>query len=649
MFRKQAQPYVLQPQNTSELALKDIGAEAIERIKLKEVAHIPEFFVITTYAFDHFIDSANLTDSIIAYLTKVEPFIEQSAIDASIKITQEIMNARIPSVILNPIKQAYENLLDTPNRPLIQVIPSNIFDESYIVNEVSTFEMTQGSFDEIETLIKQGWATLFSSKALELRANQYYQGNLSIALVCQRLINSETTGTISVVDDEITIKANYGLFSNQNNGFDKYILNKANFSFKNKFVNTQEKMLVRNRTKNHREKIKEITLSHDWAIRQKLNDEIIKQISQSFLKAIESKEYNSATWAVEAGVVYFLDFGHLRLLDVEDILRKEDSENKVDCRLNIKPLALKIQAQPSKDIEKVKQKVNLLTKQFIDVTSLDNDTIEASLFLDGKFYDGTQSILEKGFLPESKFNESDMVEATNFINSTTLKLTTVAKLANNSSLIYKLSSIGNSEQKLLAVDENDYIYDERFIDKPESLIVESMIIKKCRNINNQKNISVLISKPRSKENISIIKRILAEQGLRRSNSFKLYIEAAFPSLIYDLNNVSTNLVDGIIINVEELVSLHTYRSVISNQDWDIFVNILKKIRKHKDKNLSLSFYLSSTTPPEVLEEIMFYSPAMLIWKQTPFQSILRQLHTFEEQNLENLNKTGRKIKPLYKN
>lgn len=648
MFRKQSEPYILQPINALEPDVKNLGTEALERIKLRESANVPEFFIITTFAFDHFVESSELTDKIIKELSNVQPLVEKSAIEASSNIQELILNARIPSTILNPIKQAYENLSETPNRPLIQIIPSNVFDSMYVPDTSFTFEMTQGNFDEIELIVKQGWATLFSSNALELRANQYYQGNLSIALVCQRLVNSEATGTIILSDDNIVIKATYGLYSLDNLIFDKYIVSKSKNEVLKREINPQEVMLVRNRATSYSEKTKEIKLSEEWSKRQKISDDLIKSISQKFKEAIDGNTFSSATWAVEAGIIYFLDFGYEVSYDVADLVKDPSTTKDEKNEFSIKPLAPRVsKITPSKDL-KLKEKVNLITKQYIDITNLESDLIESAGVLDGKLFDGTDNILEKGILPEEKFNDKNILEASNYINSSSLRLTTLAKLSNNSPLLYKLSAIGNNEQKLLATDENDYIFDERFIDKPESLIIETMIIKKCRNANNMKNISVLISKTRSRENLSIIKRIMAEKGLRRSNSFKLYAEIAFPSLIYELNNISLDLIDGFVVNVEEVLSLHTYRSIIRNQDWDIFVSILDEIINRKDKNLPLSFYLANSTPEEVLDEIISKNPESIIWKGVPSKQVLEKISEFESQIVTNLTRTGRKIKPLFK-
>lgn len=653
MFKKQSDPYVISPGNVKEIEKKRHGDEGAERLRLFQVTNIPEFFIIPTITFDHFIESAGITDTLIHHISQVQPFIESTAQEASDAIQETILNAQMPSVILNPIKQAYENISETPVRPLIRIIPSYIFqEEKFIPDKKLFFEMTQGSFEEIEMLVKQGWASLFTAEALELRTNQYYQGNLSIALVCQRIINAESTGTTFAANsNEIITTASYGLQTNEENS-DRYSYNPHTRTFKERFIQKQEKMVVRTRSLQG-DQVKEVTLSSDWAKRQKVQDDLLHKIIESFQNISSQSEYNKILWGIEAGKVYFLDFETIpeeQNIQVEK-QQKENSKKEETVipkkKLEIKPLVPKSKSINIDTNIRLKKR-QLVSKQFLDVTPMNSSIFNQAENLDGKFFDGTEIVLEKAFLPEEKFTADNIAKATKFIKASATTLTTVARVANSATVIYKMSDIGDEEQKLLAVDRNDYNHDERFIQNPEALIVESQIIKTVRNSNGMKNVSVLIPKSRSVQNISVIKRILAEQGLRRSKSFKMYAEIAFPSLVSDISNITLQLIDGIFINVEQLITLHTYRSIIREQDWETFTTILEFIVSNKAKEVSLNMILSTEVPNEILTKIIQSSVDIIIWKDVPTNEKLSIIDETESKQVTQLVKPGRKQKPLFK-
>ncbi|BCX14000.1 MAG: hypothetical protein KatS3mg085_532 [Candidatus Dojkabacteria bacterium] len=235
-------PYVITQKQKEFEDQNILGHKGLEYFKLSEKAKISPFFILTTTAFDHFVQSSLLVDPIVDQICKVDINDPESTDKASKNISDILNKASLPSIILNPLKVAFDSIKQDKN-VYFKIIPSFIFSEKFIPKEAPNFEMNISSFENLLEQIKHGWSFLFSKEALLLRAQNFYQGNLSIALIIQKIVNPEASGNAKFMADRTEISAFFGCQHPEIAGADKYIVEGNQIT--EKYIVPQDKLAIR--------------------------------------------------------------------------------------------------------------------------------------------------------------------------------------------------------------------------------------------------------------------------------------------------------------------------------------------------------------------------------------------------------------------
>ncbi|NBO17452.1 MAG: phosphoenolpyruvate synthase [Proteobacteria bacterium] len=95
----------------------------------------------------------------------------------------------------------------------------------------------------------------------------------------------------------------------------------------------------------------------------------------------------------------------------------------------------------------------------------------------------------------------------------------------------------------------------RYVENPEVFKLELEALKIVRNKKGFKNIHLMIPFLRTVEELQKIKHILAESGLRRSGTFKLWIMVEVPSTMLLLEDFIKEGIDGVSIGSNDLTML----------------------------------------------------------------------------------------------
>ncbi len=110
------------------------------------------------------------------------------------------------------------------------------------------------------------------------------------------------------------------------------------------------------------------------------------------------------------------------------------------------------------------------------------------------------------------------------------ELTNFAKILDKSPLLYKLV----------------YSRDEY------SIVEQIREIRDSRNRENLRNIWISVANVKTEKDLIEFKQILATKKMRRSSTFKIFLQVDNPTLVFGLDTVLTGEVDGVIIDFEKL-------------------------------------------------------------------------------------------------
>jgi len=177
---------------------------------------VPPAFVISSKAFKYFLEYNKLVDQIKDILSNSLITSE----DASIKIKNLIMSAKIPDNLSSMIIRAYEELCKIVGKEILVAVRSSATAEDI---EEASFAGQQDTYlnvskEELLDKVKLVWASLYNARAIEYRKSKGIdQASVLIAVVVQKMVNSRSAGVMFTIhpitgdDNYIVIESNWGL------------------------------------------------------------------------------------------------------------------------------------------------------------------------------------------------------------------------------------------------------------------------------------------------------------------------------------------------------------------------------------------------------------------------------------------------------
>ncbi|MDH7476578.1 MAG: phosphoenolpyruvate synthase [Microgenomates group bacterium] len=297
---------------------------------------VPYGFILTSQAYFYFLKQAGLEQKIKSFLQSINYDNPVELREVANHIRQLILKASIPQDLINNTIKYYDNLLAKENyyfhlksgvlklslnhlkniyRPPLVAIRSSATAEDLptasFAGQQETYLNIKGESALINS-IRECWASLFTERAIFYRhQNKFDQAKVGLAVVVQRMIQSEKSGVAFSIDPvtnykfKIVIEAIYGLGEYIVQGKvtpDHYEVDKRTYQILKKDVKYQNSKLIKFGRTN-----KEIKLNKKEGSQQKLTDEQIIELAL-LINNIERHYYfpQDIEWALEKNKFYIV-------------------------------------------------------------------------------------------------------------------------------------------------------------------------------------------------------------------------------------------------------------------------------------------------------------------------------------------------------
>ena len=277
--------------NIAELGVNDIPIAGGKAANLGELMsagfNVPTGFVLTTVAYDYFLEKNDLISKISPFLEKVDANSETSLQDCSQRIRKAFDEAKVPEDLVFEILKEFHSLFESKKKLGLVAVRSSATAEDL---PTASFAGQQDTFlnvyepDDLIDKVKKCWSSLFTPRAISYRTSKGFEhSKVKLAVVVQKMVNSEVAGIMFTVDPNselphIIVEAGYGLGEAIVGGKvtpDTYVVDKFHTKIINKRVAKQTWKLIRGKTG---DTVKADVLPSD-AEKQKLTDEQILEVA----------------------------------------------------------------------------------------------------------------------------------------------------------------------------------------------------------------------------------------------------------------------------------------------------------------------------------------------------------------------------------
>jgi len=355
----------------SEVDNTDIPFAGVKGASLGEMygarLPVPSGFIVTTKAYERFLERGNIGDNIYEALSSVDVEKTSRLQEVSRRIQDMILRAEIPKEIANEIKEAYDCLnidkdvlskaskeaLDIirvgRNAPFVAVRSSataeDLSDASF-AGQQATFLNVRG-VQEVIRAVQKCWASLFTAKVIYYRVqHKFPHEKVSIAVIIQKMVLSAKSGVIFSVnpisnkEDEILVEAGFGLGEAVVSGSitpDQYVLSKRTKALIEKKVNRQE---FEYRLDTNLGYTVKRNLQEGRATMQKLQDYELRSLVELAIKIEEHyRKPQDIEFAIEGAQVYIIQSSPITTLKKASgqklpVEKKEEETMQQDGQIN---------------------------------------------------------------------------------------------------------------------------------------------------------------------------------------------------------------------------------------------------------------------------------------------------------------------------
>ena len=216
---------------------------------------VPNGFVISAPFFNKYLEKTGLMEKIIAKIDTID-FDNFSAIeDISAEIRKMIVDEPFPKDIEEEIACCYAELGEEIQAVAVRSSgTAEDLDDASFAGQQETFLYVLGQEDVLEK-IRECWASLYNGRAIFYRREKgFSEKQVSIAVVVQKMVNSEKSGVMFTVNpitkdhSAVLVEGAWGLGEGVVSGIvtpDNYVIDKNTDKAIETYVSEKETMVVR--------------------------------------------------------------------------------------------------------------------------------------------------------------------------------------------------------------------------------------------------------------------------------------------------------------------------------------------------------------------------------------------------------------------
>ena len=304
--------------DVNELHVEDVPFVGGKGANLGELTNagfpVPEAFVLTTVAYDYFVGESNIFKDIESELASIDRSSDDSLTAASDRIRALFEECEIPKDLKDEIVSRYKRLFPKGKKGFVAVRSSATAEDLPDASFAGQQETYLNVKDEADLFdkIRKCWSSLFTARAIAYREKQgYAHEDVKLAVVVQRMVNSEFSGIMFTVDPnsgakQIVIEAGYGLGEAIVGGEvtpDTYVVDKQKMEIIKKRISTQTWKYVRGPEGG----VQKEDMPGDMIKAQKIADDRIQEIAEIGRQIeIHYEKPMDMEWCVEDDKVYIV-------------------------------------------------------------------------------------------------------------------------------------------------------------------------------------------------------------------------------------------------------------------------------------------------------------------------------------------------------
>ena len=332
--------------DVNELRVTDIPIVGGKGANLGELTMagfpVPNAFVLTTAAYDYFIEKSKIMNIINDELKSIDKSSDDTLAQASANIRAAFEKFDIPADLKSDIVKSYGKLFPKGKEGFVAVRSSataeDLPDASF-AGQQETYLNVHGEEDLFDKIIKC-WSSLFTARAIAYREKQgYAHEDVKLAVVVQKMVNSDVSGIMFTVNPnsgvkEIVIEAGYGLGEAIVGGEvtpDTYKVDKSTMEIKSKRISTQKWKY----TKGKDGKTVKVDIPAGQEKLQKVEDRRVTEIAEIGRQIeIHYEKPMDMEWCVEDGKVFIVQARPITAVGNSDTNESVSAESSEDILTN---------------------------------------------------------------------------------------------------------------------------------------------------------------------------------------------------------------------------------------------------------------------------------------------------------------------------
>lgn len=205
-----------------EPTLENLGGKGASLVTMTSAGMpVPPGFVVTTAAFDAFMDSCAVRSTVSTELGALDAEDPEAVEAVSATIREAICSVPVPTGMRVAVEEAYERLQASFAAPAPVAVRSSATAEDLpdasFAGQQDTYLWLNG-FDDVAAHIRRCWASLYTARAITYRLkNAIAEDGLSMAVVVQKMANARVAGVAMTLDpangdrSKITVDASWGV------------------------------------------------------------------------------------------------------------------------------------------------------------------------------------------------------------------------------------------------------------------------------------------------------------------------------------------------------------------------------------------------------------------------------------------------------